>query len=125
GIRDGGDTLIANTGSIPAGSEARVFADVSIPAGFAAGAVDIFFRALSPTSGTSDIIHDAVLVATERSITINPASGAAANSTTVQPSKINPNPALATHSRHAAKTGNMHRSRPLPCVIYSSHLRLE
>ncbi len=72
GIRDGGDTLIANTGSIPAGSEARVFADVSIPAGFAAGAVDIFFRALSPTSGTSDIIHDTVLVATERSITINP-----------------------------------------------------
>ncbi len=64
--------MIANTGSIPAGGDALVFADVSIPAGFAAGTVDIFFRALSPTSAASDVIHDAVLVATERSITLNP-----------------------------------------------------
>ncbi len=70
--RDGGDTLVANSDSIPPGGDVLVFVDISVPAGFAAGPVDIYFRALSPTSGASDIIRDAVLVATERAVTLNP-----------------------------------------------------
>ncbi|PON17549.1 hypothetical protein C2W62_12625 [Candidatus Entotheonella serta] len=72
GVRDSGDALIANTGNIPAGSDTLVFADVSIPANFAPGLVDLFFRALSPTSGASDIIHDAMRILPVRSITLSP-----------------------------------------------------
>lgn len=71
-VRDAGDTLITNTGSVPAGGNVRVFADVRVPTGFVAGAQDVFFRAASPTSGSSDIIHDAVTVSTQRSITLVP-----------------------------------------------------
>ncbi len=73
GVRDSGDTLIANTGNIPAGGDARVFADVSLPTRFPPGLVDLFFRALSPTSGSRDIIHDAIMVLPVRSITLSPA----------------------------------------------------
>jgi uncharacterized repeat protein (TIGR01451 family) len=45
---------------------------VTVPAGFAAGTSDLYFRAQSPTSGVVDIIRDAVTVNAVRSITITP-----------------------------------------------------
>jgi len=70
--RNAGDTLITNTGDIAVGSEALVFADVTVPAGFTATTLNIFFRSLSPATGVSDIIHNAVTVATQRVITLAP-----------------------------------------------------
>lgn len=72
GLRNADDALITNTGNIAAGSEARIFADVGVPAGFAAGTSSLFFRALAPSTGATDIIHDAVTVSTAREITIIP-----------------------------------------------------
>lgn len=72
GVRSADDTLITNTGNIAAGSEGHVFADVAVPAGFVAGTSHIFFRALGPSTGASDIIHDAVTVSTARGVTVIP-----------------------------------------------------
>lgn len=63
---------IINTGSVAAGGSARVCAVVTVPAGFAAGTSELYFRALSPTSGVADSIHDAVTVSAVRAITITP-----------------------------------------------------
>ncbi|MEO8012970.1 MAG: hypothetical protein ABI642_02380 [Polaromonas sp.] len=63
---------IVNSGNVAAGSAATVCAVVTVPAGFAAGTNDLYFRSLSPTSGASDILHDAVTVNAVRSITITP-----------------------------------------------------
>jgi uncharacterized repeat protein (TIGR01451 family) len=72
GIRNAGDTLVTNSGSIAGGANARIFADVTIPAGLAAATQDVFFRVLSPTTAASDIIHDAVTISTQRSLTLVP-----------------------------------------------------
>jgi len=45
---------------------------VSVPAGFAAGTSDLYFRSLSPTTGAQDAIHDAVTVNAVRSVTFTP-----------------------------------------------------
>jgi len=66
-----GATITA-TGTVAAGSNAVVCAVVSVPAGFAAGTSDLYFRALSSTSGAADTIHDAVTVNSVRSITFTP-----------------------------------------------------
>jgi len=63
---------ISNTGSVAPGSAVTVCAVVTVPAGYAAGTSDLYFRAQSPTSGVSDIIRDAVTVNAVRSITITP-----------------------------------------------------
>lgn len=63
---------IINTGNVAAGGSSTVCAVVTVPAGFAAGSVDLYFRAESPTSGVSDIIRDQVTVNAVRSITITP-----------------------------------------------------
>jgi len=68
---------IINTGSVPAQvgttpGSVTVCAVVTVPAGFAAGTSNIYFRALSPTSGVSDILHDAVTVNAVRSLSITP-----------------------------------------------------
>ncbi len=70
--RSENDTLVTNTGTLAAGGAALVFADVSVPAGFAAGPQSLFFRALSPSTGVFDIIHDAVTVATDREVVLTP-----------------------------------------------------
>lgn len=46
------------------GTAALVYADVTIAAGAPDGTTDLYFRALSPTSGVNDRIHDAVTVVT-------------------------------------------------------------
>lgn len=66
-----GATII-NSGSIAAGGAATVCAVVTVPAGYAAGTNALYFRALSPTSGVSDTLYDAVTVNAVRSITITP-----------------------------------------------------
>ena len=65
---------ITNTGSVAAGGNAVVCAVVSVPSGFTAGTVQLYFRTLSPTSGASDVLHDAVTVNAMRSIIISPPS---------------------------------------------------
>lgn len=70
--RSENDTLVTNTGTLVAGGAALVFADISVPAGFAAGPQSLFFRALSPSTNVSDIIHDAVTVATDREVVLTP-----------------------------------------------------
>lgn len=47
-----------------AGTAALVYADVTVAAGAPDVTTDIYFRALSPTSGVTDRIHDAVTVVT-------------------------------------------------------------
>lgn len=63
---------ITNTGSVLVGGNTTFCAVVTVPAGYAAGTQDVYFRALSPTSGLSDALHDAVTVNAVRSITITP-----------------------------------------------------
>lgn len=66
-----GATLSA-TGTIASGSSQTICAQVSVPAGYPAGAQNLYFRALSPNSGAADTITDAVSVNAERSISITP-----------------------------------------------------
>ncbi|MDR3454542.1 MAG: hypothetical protein P4L96_17375 [Rhodoferax sp.] len=63
---------ITNTGTVAAGGNATVCAVVSVPAGFAAGTSDLYFRAQSPATGAQDTIHDAVTVNAVRSLTYTP-----------------------------------------------------
>lgn len=63
---------IINSGSVAAGGAVTVCAEVTVPAGFAAGTSDLYFRVQSPTSGVSDIVHDAVTVNAVRSLSITP-----------------------------------------------------
>ncbi len=72
GIRNAGDTLVTNTGNVAANDEVLVFADITVPAGFAAGTSSIFFQALSSSTSVADVIHDAVTVATDREVTLIP-----------------------------------------------------
>lgn len=53
---------IANTGIIAANSSKLVYADVSVPADAGSSLTALYFRALSPVTGVSDIKHDAVTV---------------------------------------------------------------
>ncbi len=63
---------ITNTGSVGAGTTAVVCAVVTVPAGYVASTVDLYFRSKSPTSSVSDTIHDAVTVNAVRSLSITP-----------------------------------------------------
>jgi trimeric autotransporter adhesin len=63
---------ITNTGAVASLSDVVVCAVVTVPAGFAAGSNDIYFRGLSPNSGATDTIHDAVTVNAVRAITFTP-----------------------------------------------------
>lgn len=74
-FRDSALTVITNTGSIGASANRLVYADVAVPAGQAAlpsPGQAIYFRALSPTSGSLDRKRDAVIVNTVRSVTLLP-----------------------------------------------------
>ena len=63
---------ITTTPSVAANASSVVCAAVSVPAGFAAGTSDLYFRALSASSGALDRIHDAVTVNAVRSLTFTP-----------------------------------------------------
>ncbi len=66
-----GNSIITTTGNITAGASKQVIASVSIPAGYAPGDVEMFFRVLSSNTGAKDIIHDKVTVLVNQSITLN------------------------------------------------------
>lgn len=61
---------ITNTGSVAAGGLSVVCAVVNVPAGAPAATSDLYFRVVSPTSGVTDTLHDAVTVSAARSIVI-------------------------------------------------------
>lgn len=63
---------ITNTGSVAAGGSTLVCAVVTVPAGAPAATSDLYFRILSPTSGATDTLHDAVTVSAVRAISITP-----------------------------------------------------
>lgn len=71
-FKDASGAVISNTGVIAAGANMQIYADVSVPAGYAAGAVDLYFRSVSPTSGAADRLHAAVSVNTLRALTLTP-----------------------------------------------------
>lgn len=65
-----GNSIITNTGSIAAGGNKEITAEIVIPAGFAPGNYDALFEVLSPTSGATDDIRDRVTVNTDRNISL-------------------------------------------------------
>lgn len=71
-FHDASNAIITNTGVISANGSKTVYADVTIPATEAPGTTDLYFRALSPTSGAGDRIHDAVTIGSVRNITVTP-----------------------------------------------------
>ncbi len=75
-FRNGANAILTNTGSIAPGAAALVYADVAVPAGYAAGTVSVYFRAASSVSGAEDVIHDAVDVQIVRSLQLIPNNSA-------------------------------------------------
>ncbi len=75
-FRDAGNAILTNTGPIAPGGNALVYADVTVPAGYAAGTVSVNFTAASSVSGADDTIHDAVTVLTVRSLQLIPNNSA-------------------------------------------------
>ena len=71
-FRNGANAIITSTGPIAGGGNLLVYADVDVPAGYASGPVDLYFRALSPVSGAQDRIHDRVAVNVVRNLTLTP-----------------------------------------------------
>ena len=66
---------ITSTGTVAAGSYATVCAVLTIPASGSsvlAGTAAIYFRAQSPATGATDVIHDAATVNAVRSLTFTP-----------------------------------------------------
>ena len=63
---------VANTGLIAPGASVTLTAEVTVPAGEAPGDYDIYFRALSPTNGASDVKLDRVTVNTVTDVAIAP-----------------------------------------------------
>lgn len=71
-FKDSNGTILSNTGIINGGANMQIFADVIVPPTASAGITNVYFRAISPLSGASDRLHDAVQVSTIRSITLTP-----------------------------------------------------
>jgi uncharacterized repeat protein (TIGR01451 family) len=71
-LRDSSEAIITSSGVLNAGASKLIYADVTVSSTNAPGTNHIYFRALSPTSGASDRLHDAVNVNTVRSITLVP-----------------------------------------------------
>lgn len=75
-FRNGANNVISGTTAIAAGASQTVYADVDVPNGFAASDVELYFRALSATSGAADRIHDQVRVNAVRSLALVPNNAA-------------------------------------------------
>lgn len=71
-FRDGSNAVITSTGPIAGGGNMLVYADVDVPAGFASGDVELYFRARAPVSNAQDIIHDQVGVTANRALALTP-----------------------------------------------------
>ncbi len=65
--------VVTNTGTIAGNGSATFYAVVTIPANSPVNTTqDIFFQSVSPTSGNSDIVHDAVKTSNVDSLTVTP-----------------------------------------------------
>jgi uncharacterized repeat protein (TIGR01451 family) len=104
-------TAITNTGVVNASANRLVCAVVSVPSGYAAGTVDMYFRALSPTSGAVDAIHDAVTVNVLHQVTLTPN-----NSGQVFPG------GSVTYTHTVANTGNVTETISFSAPITSDSL---
>ena len=74
-FRNAAGAIITNTGVVNGGANQQVFADVTVPAGQVAipgAGLDLYFRVLSPSTGSIDRLHDAVVVNTVRSVQVTP-----------------------------------------------------
>ncbi|MCC6651485.1 MAG: DUF11 domain-containing protein, partial [Candidatus Eisenbacteria bacterium] len=75
-FRNALNNVVTGTTAIAAGGNETVYADVDVPAGYAAGDVELYFRARSATSLASDAIHDQVRVNAVRSLALVPNNAA-------------------------------------------------
>ena len=66
-FKDANGAVITNA-TVAAGANVRVTAEVTPPAGTAPGTTDLYFRAISGTTGVADRIHEAVTVAAADSL---------------------------------------------------------
>lgn len=71
-FRDGANAVITSTGPIAGGGNMLVYADVDVPAGYATGDVELYFRARSPVTNAQDVIHDQVGVVANRALALTP-----------------------------------------------------
>jgi trimeric autotransporter adhesin len=74
-FRDASGAVVSNSGVVNAGAATLIYADVTVPAGYAATPApgqSLYFRVLSPTTGAGDRIHDAVIVNTVRALSLTP-----------------------------------------------------
>lgn len=71
-FRDGANAVVTSTGPVAAGGSMLVYADVDVPAGFASGDVELYFRARSAVTGAQDVIHDQAGVTVLRDLSLTP-----------------------------------------------------
>lgn len=71
-FRDASGAVVDGTGVVNSGTSKTLYADVTVPAGAAAGTTQFYFRAVSASTGAADRLHDAVSVATTRSLALTP-----------------------------------------------------
>lgn len=71
-FRNTANTPVTQTGIVAVGGSQAVYADVTVPAGAAAGNTEIYFRTISPVSGAADRIHDRTTISVVRSLTLVP-----------------------------------------------------
>lgn len=69
-FRNSAEAVITSTGTINSGANMLVYADVTVPSFEPPGLYNIYFRAISGTSGAFDIKRDAVYVNTFRQLSL-------------------------------------------------------
>lgn len=69
-FKDASGNIITNTGIIAANGNKLIYADVTTPANAVVATTDIYFRVLSPTTASTDVIHDAVTISGVRSASL-------------------------------------------------------
>lgn len=70
-FRDSNGNVVSNTGVVNAGTSRTFYADVTSPANASTG-FDVYFRAVSPSTGSSDALHNAITVTATRSLVMSP-----------------------------------------------------
>ncbi|MBL8266316.1 beta strand repeat-containing protein, partial [Steroidobacter sp.] len=70
-FRDSNGNIVSNTGVVNANSNRTFTATVTAPANASTG-FDVYFRALSPSTGSTDALHNAISVTAARSLVMSP-----------------------------------------------------
>lgn len=70
-FRDSNNNIVSNTGVVNAGTSRTFYADVTSPANASTG-FDVYFRAVSPSTSSSDALHNAITVTATRSLVMSP-----------------------------------------------------